>query len=84
MEVLKTRLRVVLLTLLRTGCDPNVLDYQNASPTTYARQYDLWPQWSWALEQAGYEYDMRQDRWVRRFAFCWDECQPLALCCLLL
>lgn len=65
MEVLKTRLRVVLLTLLRTGCDPNVLDYQNAPPSAYARQYNLWPQWSWALKEAGYGYDMRQDRWVK-------------------
>lgn len=64
-HVLKTRLRYKLLTLLQSGCDPNILDKAGASPSDYARRDGLWPQWSWALEKSGHIYDARNDRWVR-------------------
>ena len=64
-NVLKTRLKHKLLTLLQADCDPNVLDNAGASPSDYARRDGLWPQWSWALEQSGHIYDARNDRWVR-------------------
>ena len=64
-NILKTRLRHKLLTLLQADCDPNVLDNAGASPSDYARRDGLWPQWSWALEQSGHIYDARNDRWVR-------------------
>ena len=64
-NVLKTRLKHKLLTLLQADCDPNVLDYAGASPSDYARRDGLWPEWSWALEQSGHIYDARNDRWVR-------------------
>ena len=65
LPILKTRLRVKLLTLLRGGCDPNVLDKDGYSPSDDARYHGLWPEWSWALEQSGHIYDARNDRWVR-------------------
>ena len=68
-NILKTRLRYKLLTLLQAGCDPNLLDNAGASPSDYARRDDLWPQWSWALEQSGHVYDARNDRWVRKGRF---------------
>ncbi len=64
-NVLKTRLKHKLLTLLQADCDPNLLDNAGASPSDYARRDGLWPQWSWALEQSGHIYDARNDRWVR-------------------
>ena len=44
LPVLKTRLRFKLLTLLRAGCDPNVLDNKRNSPSDYARFHGLWPE----------------------------------------
>lgn len=65
MKVLKTRLQYLLLTLLQAGCDPNVVDGDEETPSTYARRNDVWPQWCWALEQSGYTYEVRHDRWVK-------------------
>ncbi len=64
-NILKTRLRHKILTLLQANCGPNVLDNAGASPSDYARRDGLWPQWSWALEKSGHIYDARNDRWVR-------------------
>lgn len=64
-KVLKTRLRFKLLTLLRANCDPNVRDKDRASPSDYARRDRLWPQWYWALKNAGFSYQPESDRWVR-------------------
>ena len=71
-KVLRMRLKLVLLTLLRAGCDPNVLDDQGNPPSFYARRNRSWPEWSWALQQAGYGYDMISDQWV----------QPTAMECI--
>ena len=62
-KVLKTRLMFKVLTLLEAGCDPNVLDKAGHPPTYYARRDGLWPQWYWALDNAGYTYDVKTDRW---------------------
>ena len=63
-KVLKTRTRFKLLTLLRANLDPNVLDNAGASPSDYARRDGLWPQWHWALKNAGLSYEPDSDRWV--------------------
>lgn len=65
MKVLKTRLRLLLLTLLQAGCDPNIIDGDNETPSIHARRNELWPQWSWALKSSGYTYEVRDDRWVK-------------------
>ena len=65
-QVLKKRMRFKLLTLLEAGCDPNVLDNEGEPPSDYARRKNLWPQWTWALLNAGYIYDVVKDSWVRR------------------
>lgn len=65
MEVLKARLRYLLVTLLRAGCDPNIADGNNETPSTYARRNGLWPQWCWALERSGYTYKVGLGRWVK-------------------
>ena len=65
MKVLKKRLRFKLLFLLNAGCDPNVLNHAGESPSEYARQDGLWPQWSWALKNTGYVYDAESGRYVR-------------------
>ena len=64
--VLKTRLRFKLLTLLRAGCDPNLLDNKGNSPSDNASYHGLWPEWTWALLNAGYIFDEDSDRWVKR------------------
>ena len=64
-KVLKAHLRLVLLTLLRAGCDPNVLDDRGNPPSFYAEENMLWPEWSWALQHAAYTYDMTKDQWVQ-------------------
>ena len=66
LPILKTRLRFKLLTLLRAGCDPNLLDSQSCSPSDDARYYGLWPEWTWALLNAGYVFDEDSDRWVEK------------------
>ena len=66
LPILKTRLRFKLLTLLKAGCDPNVLDSKGRSPGDYARYRGLWPEWTWALLNAGYVFDEESNRWVRR------------------
>lgn len=65
MEVLKKRLRFKLLTLLQAGCDPAVLDNYGESPGDYADQLGLWPQWEWALVNAGYVYNEVKNRWIK-------------------
>lgn len=67
-KVLKTRMRFKLLTLLRANLDPNILDHAGASPSDYARRDGLWPQWHWALKNAGFSYESDNDRWVRTLA----------------
>ena len=66
LSVLKTRLRFKLLTLLRAGCDPNVFDKYGHSLSDDARYHGLWPEWTWALLNAGYVFDEDSDRWVKR------------------
>ena len=66
LSILKTRLRFKLLTLLRAGCDPNVLDNKGNSPSDDAKYHGLWPEWTWALLNAGYVFDENSDRWVKR------------------
>ncbi len=66
LPILKTRLRFKLLTLLRAGCDPNLLDNNGNSPSDDARYHGLWPEWTWALQNAGYVFDEDSDRWVKR------------------
>ncbi len=65
-QVFRKRIRFKLLFLLKAGCDPNVLDNEGKSPSDYARRDCLWPQWKWALHNAGYIYDAFKDGWVRR------------------
>lgn len=67
-QVLKMRMRFRLLTLMNANCDPNAFDKAGATPSDYARRDGLWPQWSWALIKAGFEYNVRGDCWVRRYA----------------
>lgn len=62
MQVHKKRTRFKLLTLLQAGCDPNVVDNNGESPSDYAMRDGLWPQWSWALLNAGYIYHRRDGR----------------------
>jgi hypothetical protein len=64
MEVLKGRLRSKLLILLQAGCDPNVLDNKGKSPGDLAERLGLWPQWEWALTNAGYIYNSVNQRWI--------------------
>ncbi len=59
-------LRFKLLTLLRAGCDPNLLDKDGASPSDDARKKGVWPEWTWALLNAGYVFDEDSNRWMRR------------------
>ena len=66
LPILKTRLRFKLLTLLRAGCDPNVVDDDGSSPSDDARYHGLWPEWTWALLNAGYVFDEGSNRWVKR------------------
>lgn len=64
MQVLKKRTMFKVLTLLQLGCDPNVVDHRGLSPSDYAMRDGLWPQWRWALLNAGYIHH-RQNGWVR-------------------
>ena len=64
-QVLKMRLRFKLLTLLEAGCDPNVFDKSGATPSHYAERDGLWPQWTWALGEAGYECIAGGYRWKK-------------------
>lgn len=66
LPVLKTRLRFKLLTLLRAGCDPNVLDDKGNSPSDCARSQRLWPEWTWALQNSCYDFDEDSNCCVRR------------------
>ena len=66
LPILKTRLRFKLLTLLRAGCDPNLLDKYGNSPSDEARYHGLWPEWTWALLNAGYVLDKDSVRWEKR------------------
>lgn len=65
-HLLQKRMRSKLLTFLKAGCDPNVLDNVGKSPSDYARQDGVWSQWRWALLHAEYIYDVIRDNWVRR------------------
>lgn len=67
-QVLKKRTRFKLLTLLQLGCDPNVVDHEGLSPSDYAMEDGLWPQWRWALLNAGYTYH-RENGWVKSALF---------------
>lgn len=64
MQVLKKRTRFKLLTLLQLGCDPNVVDHEGLSPSDYAMERGLLPQWRWALLNAGYVHH-EQNGWVK-------------------
>ena len=64
MRVLKTRLRYVLLMLLSHGCDPNAKDNEGYTPDDFAKQNGVWPQWTWALRLAGFEFNVRSKSWV--------------------
>ena len=64
-QILKMRLRFKLLTLLEAGCDPNVFDKSGATPSHYAEKDGLWPQWTWALGEAGYECITEGNRWKK-------------------
>lgn len=64
MQVLKKRTMFKLLTLLQLGCDPNVVDYEGLSPSDYAMRDGIWPQWRWALLNAGYIHH-RKNGWVK-------------------
>ena len=66
LPILKTRLRFKLLTLLRAGCDPNLLNNQGCSPSDDARYHGLWPEWTWALLNAEYVFDEDSNHWVKR------------------
>ena len=66
LPILKTRLRFKLFTLLRAGCDPNLLDNIGNSPSDDARCHGLWPEWTWALLNAAYLFDEDSNRWVKR------------------
>ena len=66
LPIVKTRLRFKLLTLLRAGCDPNLLDHDGNSPSDDAEYHGLWPEWTWALLNAGYVFEEDSDRWVKR------------------
>ena len=74
LPILKTRLRFKLLTLLIAGCDPNLLAKYGDSPSDDARYHGLWPEWTWALLNAGYVLDKDSDRWVKRVE---DEIAPV-------
>lgn len=63
-QVLKKRTMFKVLTLLQLGCDPNVVDHKGLSPSDYAMRDGLWPQWRWALLNAGFIHH-RQNGWVR-------------------
>ena len=65
LPILKTRLRFKLLTLLRAGCDPNALDNKGNSPSDDARYHGLWPEWTWALLNAGYGFDKHSNLWMK-------------------
>lgn len=67
-QVLKKRARFKILYLLQAGCDPNVVDHEGLSPSDYARRDGFWPQWTWALLNAGYFHHER-DGWVKRSLF---------------
>ena len=64
-QILRKRLRFKLLTLLKAGCDPNLFDKAGVTPSKCARENGLWPQWTWALGEAGYEYVVGGDRWMK-------------------
>ena len=67
-QVLKKRTRFKLLTLLQLGCCPNVVDHKGRSPSDYAMRDGLWPQWCWALLNAGYVHH-EQNGWVKSALF---------------
>ena len=62
-QILKMRLRFKLLTLLKAGCNPNVFDKAGKTPSDYAKRDGTWPQWTWALREAGYESVGGHDHW---------------------
>ena len=62
-HILKMRVRFKLLTLLKAGCNPNVFDKAGETPSAYAKRDGLWPQWTWALREAGYESVGGHDHW---------------------
>ena len=64
-QTLKMRLRFKLLTLLKAGCNPNVFDKAGETPSDYAQRDGLWPQWTWALKEAGYECVGGNNHWRR-------------------
>ena len=66
LPILRTRLRFKLLTLLKAGCDPNLLDNYGYSPSDFAEYCGVWPEWTRALLNAGYVFDEDSDRWVKR------------------
>ena len=57
---------LMLLVLLRAGCDPNTLNNAGLSPSDYARKKGLWPNWEWALSESGYVYNSDKDLCERK------------------
>ena len=66
LPTLKNRLRFKLLMLLRAGCDPNLMDKYGNPPSDDARYHGFWPEWTWALLNAGYVFDEDSNHWVKK------------------
>ena len=56
-KTLRTRTRFKLLLLLQAGCNPNLIDEEDRSPSDYAKENCLWPEWTRVLKNTGYIYD---------------------------
>lgn len=67
--MLKRRMRFKVLTLLQAGCDPNHLDNNGESPSAFAQREGILPEWTWALQKSGYDYDRDRDLWERTTVF---------------
>ena len=68
-RIFQLRLRLVLFELLQAGCDPNLLDFDDKSPSQYAKHDKLWRHWTWALKHTGYVYEESSDAWVKPSQF---------------
>ena len=68
-QVLKERLRFKLFHLLEVGCDLNLINKAGRSPSDYAEENGVWPQWRWALVSSGYVYNQDSGRCVKGSEF---------------
>lgn len=63
-HVIKARTAIKALVLIEAGYDSNVLDDNGESPSDCAKK-GIWPQWAWALGEAGYTWHDMQSKWVK-------------------